>query len=81
MDTVERLCDSICLINHGQVVLEGTLRGIKAGLRRKRRIAAIVDRPPNCFSQVAAQYRLNKFELVEPSLEKIFIDSVGKQNG
>src|SRR6201990_3517705 len=30
MDQVERLCDSICLIDHGRVVLEGDLKKIKA---------------------------------------------------
>src|SRR3954470_10398330 len=30
MDQVERLCDSICLINHGQAVLAGDLKQIKA---------------------------------------------------
>jgi ABC-2 type transport system ATP-binding protein len=29
MDTVEKLCDRICLINRGKVVLEGTLAGVK----------------------------------------------------
>jgi ABC-2 type transport system ATP-binding protein len=30
MDQVERLCDSICLIDHGRCVLEGDLKKIKA---------------------------------------------------
>ena len=30
MDQVERLCDAICLVNHGRPVLEGNLREIKA---------------------------------------------------
>ena len=30
MDQVEKLCDSICLINHGRAVLQGGLREIKA---------------------------------------------------
>ncbi|HEX6791107.1 MAG TPA: ATP-binding cassette domain-containing protein [Candidatus Krumholzibacteria bacterium] len=29
MDTVEKLCDHICLINQGRVVLEGTLASVK----------------------------------------------------
>jgi ABC-2 type transport system ATP-binding protein len=29
MDTVEKLCDSICLINKGRVLLEGTLASVK----------------------------------------------------
>ena len=30
MDQVERLCDSICLIDHGRAILEGDLKKIKA---------------------------------------------------
>ena len=30
MDQVEKLCDAICLVNHGRPVLEGNLREIKA---------------------------------------------------
>ena len=30
MDQVEKLCDAICLVNHGRSVLEGNLRDIKA---------------------------------------------------
>src|SRR6185369_6964503 len=30
MDTVERLCDSICLIDHGKAVLQGDLREVKS---------------------------------------------------
>src|SRR5229473_5157038 len=30
MDQVEKLCDSICLINHGKPVLQGTLKQVKA---------------------------------------------------
>jgi ABC-2 type transport system ATP-binding protein len=29
MDTVEKLCDHICLINKGRVLLEGTLGSVK----------------------------------------------------
>jgi ABC-2 type transport system ATP-binding protein len=36
MDQVEKLCDSICLINNGEAVLAGNLRQIKAGYERNR---------------------------------------------
>jgi ABC-2 type transport system ATP-binding protein len=35
MDSAERLCQSICLINHGRVVLEGDLSDIKAAYGRR----------------------------------------------
>ena len=31
MDQVERLCDAICLVNHGRAVLEGNLKQVKSG--------------------------------------------------
>jgi ABC-2 type transport system ATP-binding protein len=34
MEQVERLCDSICLIDHGKALLQGELRQVKAGYRR-----------------------------------------------
>src|SRR5262249_48945237 len=30
MDQVEKLCESICLINHGKAVLQGNLKQVKA---------------------------------------------------
>jgi ABC-2 type transport system ATP-binding protein len=35
MDTAERLCDSICLINHGRAVLEGDLGKIRTGYGKR----------------------------------------------
>ncbi len=35
MDQVERLCDAICLINHGNSVLEGNLEQIRASYGRR----------------------------------------------
>ena len=37
MDQVEKLCDSICLINNGEAVLAGNLREIKSQLRAQPR--------------------------------------------
>ena len=36
MDQVEKLCDSICLINNGEAVLSGNLREIKKRYERNR---------------------------------------------
>ena len=36
MDQVEKLCDSICLINKGEAVLAGKVREIKASYERNR---------------------------------------------
>jgi ABC-2 type transport system ATP-binding protein len=109
MDQVERLCQSICLINHGRTVLEGDLNQIKAGygrhnvqikydgdarfLQEKRLVQSFNDYgnyvevrlAPGADSQellrlASANARLDRFEMMEPSLEEIFIDVVGKSN-
>lgn len=109
MDQVERLCDSICLIDHGKAVLEGDLRQIKArfgksnveieydgdgeGFDNEELVQSFnnygkyveVRLKPGADAQallhaVAARSRINKFAVVEPSLEQIFIETVGKQN-
>jgi ABC-2 type transport system ATP-binding protein len=107
MDQVEKLCSSICLINRGEAVLQGTLKEIKGRygrcnvqieyegaddfLRENGLVQSFnnygnyveVRLSPGADSQkllhmVAERSRVNKFELVEPSLEDIFIDVVGK---
>jgi ABC-2 type transport system ATP-binding protein len=107
MEQVERLCDSICLVNRGKSVLEGDLKQIKAGYGKSNvqleyeGSAAFLDRKdivqsyndygnyvelrlqPGADSQKVLRLatecaRVNRFELVEPSLEAIFIDVVSK---
>ena len=109
MDQVERLCQSICLINHGRAVLEGDLNQIKARygrhnvqikydgdarfLQEKRLVESFNDYgnyvevhlapgadPQELLHLASANARLDKFELMEPSLEEIFIDVVGRSN-
>jgi ABC-2 type transport system ATP-binding protein len=105
MDTVERLCDSICLVNQGRSVLLGVLREIKASyghssvqLEYEGELPLLTDpalvassndfgnyvelrlapgASPQKLLEVAMRTaRIRKFELVEPSLEEIFIDTV-----
>lgn len=107
MDQVERMCDSICLVNHGKAVLQGELKQVKAGygrhnvqlayegddsfLRNSALVAAAnnygnyveVKLQPGADAQellhlAASQASITRFELMEPSLEEIFIDVVGK---
>jgi ABC-2 type transport system ATP-binding protein len=109
MDTAERLCDSICLINHGRAVLEGDLNKIRAGYGKRNvqikyegdsrflkdpkivqssndygnyvevRLAPGAD-PQELLKAATACARVSKFELMEPSLEEIFLEAVGKAN-
>jgi len=105
MDTVERLCDSICLINQGRSVLFGGLREIKASYGRSRvqleydgelpllddpalvagyndfgnyvelRLAPGAD-PQLLLACAMKRARIRRFEMVEPSLEEIFLETV-----
>jgi len=111
MDQVEKLCDSICLINNGRAVLAGKVREIKATYERNRVIVefegsssflnseeiaeaknfsghAEIKLKPNgdpqkLLHEAAAVATIFRFELVEPSLEEIFIKTVGgkSENG
>src|SRR5277367_392448 len=106
MDQVERLCESICLIDHGRAILEGDLKKIKASYGKNHvqmqyegephlesceliesfnnygnyveaRLNPGAD-PQELLRFTADRARISRFELLEPSLEEIFIDQVGK---
>jgi ABC-2 type transport system ATP-binding protein len=105
MDQVEKLCDSICLIDKGQAVLAGKVRDIKSTYERNRVVvefegsstflnseeiadaknysghAEITLKPhgdaQKLLHEAAAVATIYRFELVEPSLEEIFIQTVG----
>jgi ABC-2 type transport system ATP-binding protein len=105
MDQVEKLCDSICLINNGKAVLAGNLREIKSRYERNHVIMEFEGSADFLNSKEIAQARnfsghaeirlhphgdaqkllheaaavatIYRFELVEPSLEEIFIQTVG----
>jgi len=105
MDQVEKLCDSICLINKGQAVLSGRVREIKSCYERNHIIvefegsdeflkspeiaeaqnfsghAEIKLRPHGDAQKILREASVNakiyRFEMVEPSLEEIFIQTVG----
>jgi ABC-2 type transport system ATP-binding protein len=105
MDQVEKLCDSICLINRGEAVLAGGMREVKSRYERNRVIVqyeggdgflqhpaieeyksyaghAEIKLKPHANAQellkaAVSAATITKFELVEPSLEEIFIETVG----
>ncbi|HWX54560.1 MAG TPA: ATP-binding cassette domain-containing protein [Verrucomicrobiae bacterium] len=109
MDQVEKLCDSICLIDHGKSVLQGQLKGIKAQFGKNNvqieyegdasflrqnaliksyndygnyveaRLAPGAD-PQQLLRAVVEHARVSRFELMEPSLEEIFTEVVGKSD-
>jgi ABC-2 type transport system ATP-binding protein len=105
MDQVEKLCDSICLINQGKAVLAGRVREIKSRYERNNIIvefegsadflssaeiaeaknfsghAEIKLKPhgdaQKLLREASAMATIYRFEMVEPSLEEIFIQTVG----
>lgn len=106
MEQAERLCDAICLIDHGRAVLEGDLTKIKASYGKNHvqmqyegdpalegsalvqsfnnygnyvevRLKPGAD-PQELLRLASDRARISRFELLEPSLEEIFIDVVGK---
>ncbi len=105
MDQVEKLCDSICLINGGRAVLAGKVREIKSRYERDHVIVEFEGSAEFLRSQEIAEAKnfaghaeirlkphgdaqkllkeasavatVYRFELVEPSLEEIFIRTVG----
>jgi ABC-2 type transport system ATP-binding protein len=107
MDQAEKLCDEICLVHRGEVVLSGKMREVKSRYERNRVIIdfdgedgflnheAIADckeypghveirlkehGDAQALLRAAEQHaRIYRFELVEPSLEEIFIQTVGEK--
>lgn len=107
MEQVEELCQDICIINHGRLVLNGDLREIKKSMGRKYlRIAIegnrefwhqipeieLVNQTPQYFefklspnadtNEILAKTQtfgtVIHFQLVEPSLNQIFVSKVGE---
>ncbi len=108
METAERLCNDILLINKSRKVISGSLREVKAGygknlialraiggesvLKDRNLVVKVIEHSDEKEIQLAegadAQILLkkliesgadiSKFEKVEPSLNDIFIDQIGK---
>lgn len=108
METAERLCDDIILINKSRKVIGGTLRQVKEGfgknmialratggngvLEDSSLVAKIIEHADekelvlaeNADEQILLRRliesgaRVTKFEKIEPSLNDIFIEKVGR---
>jgi ABC-2 type transport system ATP-binding protein len=110
MDQVERMCDAICLIHNGRLVLSGSMREVKSrypvnrvhitytgndsflnhstvgSVKHHNGYAEIIlrsspDTPAEAQALLAYAVnhdtRISRFELMEPTLEEIFIEAVG----
>jgi ABC-2 type transport system ATP-binding protein len=105
MDTVERLCDRVALIDRGQKVLDGSVAEVKARHGKKNvvlaydgdgtflgslpGVAKVTDfgqyvevrlqdgtDPQPLLREAVGRLRLRRFEIVEPSLHDIFVETV-----
>ena len=108
MDQVEKLCDSLVLVNGGKAVLQGTMREVKSRFGRDRLLVACEGDGVECLQRLAAFTGVKEFpeytelrlptgadaqamlrellaqgvvvlrwELAEPTLEEIFVRTVG----
>ena len=105
METVERLCDSIALINRGEKLLDGAVSEVRkrhgrnnlalafdgdgAFLASLPEVKKVTDfgsyveiqmhegaDPQKVLKEATARLRVSRFEIVEPSLHDIFVESV-----
>jgi len=106
MEQVEKMCDNICLINKGKIVLGGALRDVKkkygtnsvhlefegdgsflkqlpmvkrADVYQNYAELELVDigKASDLLGKLDTKLNLKKFEVVEPSLNSIFVSVVG----
>ncbi len=109
MDQAEKLSDDICLINHGRVVLNGSVRDVKkrygnnsvhleyegdgsflrslSGVKNAMMYENSAElqlsdgfNVQQLLPQIISKLELRKFELREPSLQSIFIQTVGEKD-
>ncbi|MDW4351850.1 ABC transporter ATP-binding protein [Staphylococcus saprophyticus] len=110
MEHVEELCDNVCILNKGELVVSGPIDEVKTNHgnkrvvietdhempeidkvdgvlevdRNKREIKAMIETESVAeqIYDIVKQYGFVKqFQVVEPSLNEIFIDKVGDVNG
>ncbi|MCF7921027.1 MAG: ATP-binding cassette domain-containing protein [Candidatus Cloacimonetes bacterium] len=105
MESAERLCDEIFLINKGRKVLSGQLSKVKESFGKRNiqlqyegthhflEASTLIDRyddfgkytevqlrpdvdPQDFLKEIIPQVQIRRFEIMEPSLNDIFIESV-----
>ncbi|OEL04197.1 ABC transporter ATP-binding protein [Staphylococcus casei] len=110
MEHVEELCDDVCILNKGKLVVSGPINEVKANHgnksviietehemkeidnlpgvlqveRNKKEIKVMIESETIAESiyEVVIQYGfVKRFQVVEPSLNEIFIDKVGDLHG
>ena len=110
MEHVEELCDDVCILNKGELVVSGPIDVVKANHgnksviietnhamseidditgviqveRNKREIRALIEDEVIAeeIYNIVVQYGfVKRFQVIEPTLNEIFIDKVGDANG
>lgn len=110
MEHVEELCDDVCILNKGELVVSGPIDQVKSNHgnkkviietdkalddlqningvldcnRTKRNIELTINDEATAeviYQQVIQHGYVRRFQVVEPSLNEIFIDKVGDLNG
>lgn len=110
MEHVEELCDNVCILNKGELVVSGPIDEVKTNHgnkrvvietdhempeidkvdgvlevdRNKREIKVMIETESvtEQIYDIVKQYGfVKRFQVVEPSLNEIFIDKVGDVNG
>ncbi len=109
METAERLCDRLALINRGKLLLNGTLAEIKRGIAARvlviegagefngmlktpgvcgghvtdghARLDLTADADPQqILASLLPHVRLTRFEVVSPTLQRIFVDAIERDD-
>ena len=106
MEHVEELCDDVCIIDKGQLVVSGDIQKVRSELGNKlvivesdHQIDGLDDIPgilkrsikhdvrltieneavaEKIYNTVIKQGYVRRFQVLEPSLNDIFIDKVGE---
>ncbi|MDW4450469.1 ABC transporter ATP-binding protein [Staphylococcus saprophyticus] len=110
MEHVEELCDNVCILNKGELIVSGPIDEVKTNHgnkrvvietdhempeidkvdgvlevdRNKREIKVMIETESVAeqIYDIVKQYGfVKRFQVVEPSLNEIFIDKVGDVNG
>lgn len=110
MEHVEELCDNVCILNKGELVVSGAIDDVKANHgnksvviethhempeieqvpgvlkvdRNKREIKAMIESEyvaEKIYDIVTTYGFVKRFQVVEPTLNEIFIDKVGDIHG
>lgn len=85
MSTVEQYCENLCILHHGNTVLQGNLRQIKAGYGHTNLVVAAGQNTNDIAAQcglVLIEQRADEteYKIQGDDMAKIFLDTLIKEN-